>query len=156
ARAVAHADAPARGLARPLRALDLLPVANLVVDAERLRGFAHVLEDRRAVGDGLRLRPRPEPVAEGVHVRVGADARVAEQVPPAAERLARLEVGVRRVLAERLHVVRRADAGDAGADDQDVALVGTHRYQSGTGAYQKQCPPPRFTCNRPELRGGRP
>ena len=37
--------------------------------------LADVVEDGRAVGDGLGVRPRPERVPERVHVRVGADAR---------------------------------------------------------------------------------
>ena len=56
-----------------------------------LGGLADVREDRRAVGDRLVARPRPEREAERVHVRVGADARIAEQVPRAADALARLE-----------------------------------------------------------------
>ncbi len=50
--------------------------------------------DRGAVGDRLGLGPRLEVVAQGVHVAVGTDARIAEQVPGAADRLARFEDGV--------------------------------------------------------------
>src|SRR5207244_2662734 len=79
--------------------------------------------DRGAVGDRLGLRPRPEPVAERVHVGVRADARVAKQVPRAAEALARLEDRVRLAGTAVLQVVRGADAGQPGADDQHVEVV---------------------------------
>ncbi len=76
-----------------------------------------------AVGQHLQLVPRPELVAEGEHVGVGADARVAEQVPGAAEALAALEDrdGLVRELGGEL--AGRADAGQAGADDQDVEVL---------------------------------
>src|SRR5262249_30252925 len=78
----------------------------------------------RAVGDRLLLAPRLEAVAERVHVRVRADARVAEEVPGAADRVARLDDRVRLARAVALQVVRRADAGDPGADDEDVEVLG--------------------------------
>ena len=68
---------------------------------------------RSAVGDRLLVPPRLELVAERVQVGVRADARVAEQVPGAAGRVAGLEdrVASCRVLAPQ--VVGGADAGDA-------------------------------------------
>ena len=70
--------------------------------------------------------PRPELVAEGEHVGVGADAGVAEQVPGAAEPLAALQHrdGLVRELGGQL--AGRADAGQAGADDQDVEMLCVH------------------------------
>ena len=49
------------------------------------RGVADVARGCVAVGDRLRRRPRLEVVAERVHVGVGADARIPEQVPRAAD-----------------------------------------------------------------------
>ena len=76
-----------------------------------------------AVGDRLLAVPRPERVAEGEHVGVGPDARVAEQVPRAADGVAGLEDGVGRPRALGLEVVAGADAGQAGADDEDVEVL---------------------------------
>ena len=98
--------------------------SGVAVHAVLARRVAEVVEDRGAVGQGGVAAPRPEPVAERVHVGVGADARVAEQVPRPAAGLAPLEDGVRRrgqVLGE---VGRGADAGQAGSDDQHVDVLG--------------------------------
>ena len=89
----------------------------------RRRGVLQVLEDRRPVGDRLRLRPRPERVAERVHVGVGADAGIAEQVPRAADVGAAFEDRVGPARAALLQVTAGADAGNAGADDQDVEVL---------------------------------
>ena len=83
-----------------------------------------------AVGEHLQLVPRPELVAEGEHVGVGPDAGVAEQVPGAAEPLASLQHrdGLVRELGR--HLAGRADAGQAGADDQDVEMLCVHGIEA--------------------------
>ena len=101
----------------------LVPEAHLLVDARLARGLAHVLEDRRAVRERLLVRPRPEAVAERLHVRVRAHARVAEQVPGAADRLARLEDRVGEPGQAVLQMVGGADPGQTGADDHDVEVL---------------------------------
>ena len=55
-----------------------------------------------------------------MHVRVGADARVAKEVPGAADVPPALEDGEGRTRAAFLKVDCAAYAGDPGADDQDV------------------------------------
>ena len=122
--AALHLHGPARVGARPLGAHDPVPEADLALDAVLAGGLAHVVEDRRTVGDRLGLRPGPERVAEREHVRVRADARVAEQVPGAADVLARLEDRVGLAGALRLQLAAGADAGQAGADDQHVEMFG--------------------------------
>ena len=98
--------------------------ANLLVDAVVGGGLAHVIQNPRPVGDRLRLGPRPERIAQREHVRVGADAGIAKQVPGAADTVAALEDGVALARAFLLQVIARADAGEAGADDQDVEVFG--------------------------------
>src|SRR3546814_20418886 len=68
--------------------------------------------------------PRPERVAEGEHVRVGAHAGVAEQVPGASDGVAGLEDRIRRPGRLGLQVVPSADAGPPGADHADVEVLG--------------------------------
>ncbi len=83
--------------------------------------LAHVGED--LVGGGDRLAdPRLEAVAERVEIAVGADAGILVGQPGAAEALELLEHDERLLGALVLQVVRRADTGDAGADDQDVEV----------------------------------
>jgi hypothetical protein len=94
--------------------------ADAALDAVVAGRLAHVLEDRRTVGDRLGLLPRAKGIAEGVHVRVRADARVFEEVPRAADALARLEDRVGLLRAFRLQVTAGADARKAGTDDQHV------------------------------------
>src|SRR5207249_1793170 len=64
--------------------------------------------------------------AQGVHVRVRADAGIAEEVPRPADVVARLEDGVRPIRTARLQMVAGADAGDPGADDQHVEVLWLH------------------------------
>jgi len=87
--------------------------ANVLVDAELGSGVAQVLEDRRSVGDRLGGGPRLEAVAEGVHVAVRAHARVAEQIPGAAQVIAAFEDQIGPIRAQASASVAGADAGDA-------------------------------------------
>src|SRR3546814_5456321 len=72
--------------------------------------------------------PRPERVAEGEHVRVGAHAGVAEQVPGASDGVAGLEDRIRRPGRLGLQVVPSADAGQPGADHEDVEVLGGRHH----------------------------
>ena len=109
--------------ARPLGVHDARPEADPRVHAVLTGGVADVVEDRRAVGDGRGTGPGPEGVAQGVHVGVGADAGIAEQVPGAADRVAGLQDGVRLAGQLLLQVDSGADAGQAGPDDDHVEVL---------------------------------
>ena len=106
---------------------DLVAEADQPVRAVLGRRLADVAQDGGPVGDGLGLRPRPEDVAERVHVAVGADAGVAEQVPRPADRLARLKDQHGAAGTFLLQVVRRPDAGEPRADDDDVVVARLHQ-----------------------------
>ena len=69
-------------------------------------------------------RPGLEAIAEGVEVAVRADARIFVREPGAAEAFLRFEHDEARAGALVGEVVGAADAGDAGADDQDVEVLG--------------------------------
>ena len=116
-------DVPAGVGRRPVGGHDAMPEADVVVDALGGGGVLDVLQDRRAVDDRLLAAPRAERIAEGEHVRVRAHAGVAEQIPRAADGLPRLEDGVARPRAFILDVVAGADAGETGADDEDVEML---------------------------------
>src|SRR5690606_15676718 len=143
-------DRPARLLARPGGGDDPVAEPDPLFDPRLTGGVADVAEDRRAVGDRLRVHPGPEPVAERVHVGVGPDPWVAEQVPGATDRVARLENRVRLPGAALLQVVGGADTGEAGADDQDVSVFGLQallRHSTGFVAIAR-VPSPGSLCPR--------
>src|SRR6478672_2496636 len=106
--------------ARPLGAPDDVAEPDPADDAGLLGRGADVAKDRRPVGDRLRVGPRPEAIAERVHVGIGAHAGVAEQIPGAADRRALLDDRETLAGTTVLEVMRGADAREAGADDQDV------------------------------------
>src|SRR5438477_6592377 len=116
-----------------------MAVTNLLVDAVLGRGLAHVIEDARAVGDRLRLGPRLERIAEREHVAVGADAGIAEEIPGAADRITALEDDEALAQTFRLQMIARSDAGEAGADDEDVEMLRCHRVlRAGQTAVSRQ------------------
>ena len=125
-RALAHRalglHRPARLRRRPRRAFDAMVEADVLVDAVVDSGLAHVVQNPRSVGDRLRLGPRFERIAERIHVGVGADAGIAKQIPGAADAITPLEDDVALARAFLLQVIARADAGQAGADDEDVEM----------------------------------
>ena len=130
---VLQGQRPPRLLGGPVGADDLGAEPDLLVDAVLGGGLAHVPQDRRPVGDRLRLAPRLERVAECEHVGVRPDAGVAEQVPGAADGVAGLEDRVAATGALGLQAVAGADPGEAGTDHDDVEVLrggGGHASQS--------------------------
>jgi len=143
-RGALHGHHPATLLGAPARAGDAMTVADAPGHAVPGRRLADVAQDRRAVGQRARVLPRRERIAERVHVGVRADPRIAEQVPRAADLVARLEDRVAAVGTVAHEMAGGADARQAGADDQHVAVFGdrgTHAYRGsladGTRAYQE-------------------
>jgi len=94
----------------------------MLVNAVLTRGFADVVQDLGAIGDRLLLRPGAEAVSVGVHVRVRADAGIAEKVPGAPAGDTGLKDGVAHPRAARLQMAGRADTGQPGTHDQDVEV----------------------------------
>ena len=120
----ANGERPQGVLARPVAAHDLVLVADVLVDAVLRGGVLDVVEDVAARGDGALVLPRLEGVGERVHVGVGANTGVTEQIPGAAERRAAFEDRVLEVGHALGEAVTRADSGEAGADDDDVEHLG--------------------------------
>src|ERR1700722_19146124 len=100
-----------------------MPETDVRRDAALVGGLADVTQDGRTVGNGLGVRPRLEVVAQRVHVRIGADAGIAEQIPGAADALPGLEDGIALGGTALLQMVRGADAGQAVTDDEYVEEV---------------------------------
>ena len=140
-RPVGVADRPQGGRRVPGRRRHPVLEADVLVDAELLRRLLEIVQDGRAVGDGLGLGPRLEGEAQGVHVAVRADARIAEQVPGAAQMGPALEQRIGPVRTLILQVIGRADAGNPGADHQHVEVL--HRECSCPDGPTRPCGPVR-------------
>src|SRR5262249_28591473 len=74
------------------------------------------------VGDRLFTAPRAETIAERVHVRVGANPGIAEQVPGTAKRLAPFQDDEGLLRAVALEVIGYSDAGETCTHDDDVEI----------------------------------
>lgn len=108
---------------RPVRADDFLVEPDVLVDAVHGRRAFDVFEDRLAVGDGLALGPRTKAEAQRVHIGVGSDAGVAEQLPGATHGGALLQdrVGLGRTAV--LKMPGCTHAGDTRPHDHDVKML---------------------------------
>jgi hypothetical protein len=116
-------DGPAIVGARPGRRGDAMAIADVAREVVLLDHLAHVVQDLLGRGDRL-AGPRLEAIAEGVEVAVGADAGIAMGDPRPAVALLRFEHDEARAGALLGQVIGAAHAGDAGADDQDVEMLG--------------------------------
>src|SRR5262249_61652375 len=90
---------------------------DMTVDAEFMRGLAHIIEDSGPIGNGLRFFPRPERVREGEHIGIGANPREAEQVPGATNLRASLDNDASPAGTPCLQTVASRNAGKTGAAD---------------------------------------
>ena len=89
-------------------------------------GVLEVLQDGRAVGYRLAIGPGLKRVAQGVHVRVRTHARVAKQVPGAAQALAPFQNGKALTRAALLQVHCAANARQTRAHNQGVKVLQAH------------------------------
>src|ERR1700683_448355 len=72
----------------PRSAGNLMTETNFAVDAIFANSFLKIFENGRTTRDGFLVSPGAETEAERVHVRIGTDARIAEEVPGSANRVA--------------------------------------------------------------------
>ena len=117
--AATHGEPPLALGAGPGCRDDLMPVADVSAELVLLDHLAHVAQDFLGGGDRC-AGPGLETVAEGVELAVRAYAGVAVRDPGAAEAVLGFQHQVAGAGALGLEVVGSADAGDAGADDDDV------------------------------------
>ncbi|MNO95171.1 hypothetical protein D3C76_868050 [compost metagenome] len=119
-------ERPLALLAGPVGPQDFQPVVNLLVHTELLGGIGDVLANGRSIGEHLQFVPGTELIAKTEHVRIRTNTRIAEQVPGSAQLLAPFQDGQFLVGKCTLYMARRADAGEAGANDQDVEMLRFH------------------------------
>ncbi len=124
-------ERPARLGRRPLDPPHPVPEPHVAAQVLLVDRVVEVVEDRVTVGDGVVFGPRLPRVRVRLHVGVGAHARIAEQVPRAADRVARLEHRERQRRELGLQVVGGADAGHSGTDDDHVEPLLRVRVHAG-------------------------
>ena len=99
--------------------------ADVFVDAEFGCGLAKVRQDVRAIGNRLCRCPWLEAVAKCVHVTIGANAGIAEQIPRAAHVVAALEDHIGTIRAFLLEEIAGADSRDSGTNNNDIKMFHT-------------------------------
>ena len=130
---------PAIVITRPARRAYRVVVPDMRRDPVLVDDLAHVFQDfvRRC---DRRAGPRLEAVAESVEVAVRPDAGKAVGPPRAAEGFLGLEHDKARTGTLLRQVIGRADAGDAGADDHDIEMLGLRRWLCRQiGVLRHQC-----------------
>src|SRR5690242_6214979 len=115
-------DGPTVGLVRPTRRNNIVTVSNMLIEFVFGDHLAHVGPYLRSTRD-WRARPRLESIAERVKIAVGTDARIAVRKPRTAKALLGFEndeAGTRKLFRQ---MIRAANAGNAGADDQHIEML---------------------------------
>ena len=120
--------------ARPTGGRDLVAIADVTGEIVLGDDVAHVGADLGR-GRDRRAGPRLEAIAEGVQVAVRTDARIFVRPPGAAEVFLSLQHDETRARPLLGQVIGAAHAGDAGADDQDVEMLGLSRDGMAVGGF---------------------
>ena len=95
---------------------------DVAVNAIVRRGVADVIPDGWATRDGFVRVPRPKRKSQRVHIRIGADARIAEEIPSSADCIAGFQNRVGFSREGSLQMVSSINTGYAGAHDQHVKM----------------------------------
>jgi hypothetical protein len=132
-----RADCPGGVLCRPFGPLHQVLEADVTVDSMFFCGLVNVLENVRPVGDGLGILPGLEAESQRMHIAVGADTGVLEQIPGAAHVLAPLQYHIALAGTFGLQVHAGTDAGQARTDHDNVKIFCAHWVE-----------PPLFSSNR--------
>ena len=120
--------------------------SNVFPEIKFVHGFIEIVENRRTLGDRLVRNPRLETVSERMHVTVGPDTRVPEQVPGPPEIFATFENHERTVRAIALQKIAAADAGNSCTHDQDIKVLDHLAFPMAV--YRERPPGPRYPDRR--------
>src|ERR1700693_2966273 len=106
-----------------------MPQSDVAVDAIVRRGLADIIRDGGSTRTRLVRMPWPERKPESVHIRIGTDPWIAEQIPRSTDCIARLENRVGLSGKGSLQPVSSVDAGYSRANDQYVEMfLGLHQH----------------------------
>ena len=111
---------------RPFGSHHALTESHVAFQVVLSHGLTQVFHDRWPVGDRFLRLPWFELVAERVHVAIGANPRVLEEIPRATDVLATLENHEAAIGGFLLQVDSCADAGDSCAYNDDVEAFSGH------------------------------
>ena len=131
-------DRPPAILGGPAGRGDPVLVADVLVEAVLVDDLAEVGEDLLARRD-RRAAPRLEPVTVGEQVAVRAHPRVPMGPPGSAPVVLGVQDDEGSVGELVSQVVRGTDAGDPGADDEDVDMAGVLDLLGGLGGSGRGC-----------------
>jgi len=115
-----------------------MAVTNRLVYVVLGGSLAYVTQYRRTVCHRLVVAPRPEAIAERVHVGIGAHAGIAKQIPCATHPLAAFEYDetLRRTL--HLQMAGSANTRQPGAHDYHVEVFHSLKFTLEAGLYRNQ------------------
>ena len=85
--------------------------------------FIHVFPNSRAIGDRLVRGPGFEVITQGIHITIGANARIPEKIPRATNCISTLNNRKIRTGAVALKPHGGADTRKASTDNDDVKLI---------------------------------
>ena len=128
-------QAPKRVGTRPGGLHYLAVETNVLTDGIFVGGLVHIGEDGRSIGNGLLRPPGLEVVAEGMHIAVRPNTRVAIEIPCSPDGIATLEDRVGLPRAFLLQVIGRTDSREARAHNHDVKMThcpGSLRQKTST------------------------
>ena len=123
---ISSGDRPELVLTGPVSTLGGRVEADPVSNPEFFCGITDVVADGVATGKHLEFVPGPELVAEGEHVRIRADTRVAEQIPGAAHGRTFFQHDKALVRTGVGKVAGHADTGQARANDNYIEMFSSH------------------------------
>src|SRR5271165_5384821 len=127
-------DGPKIVAARPMRRIDLVPIADVPAEVVILDDFAEIGEDLGTRRD-RRADPWLETIAEGVEVAIRPNTRIPVGHPRAAEALLSVEYHEACARALLGEVIAAADPGDPGPDDDDIEMLSV----PGGALRERQC-----------------
>ena len=122
-RADLRLDGPERIGGGPRCTCDAVVEPDAAVDPVLFSGGLEVAQDGRTISNGPIAAPRSEAEPERVHVRVGANAGEAEQVPGSPKRVPLLQDGEALGWAVGFHEAGRPDAREPSPDNEHVDLL---------------------------------
>ena len=104
-----------------------MAISDGFVYTELSGGVADVIQYRGTIGDGLGVAPWAKAIAERVHVGVGANAGIAEEIPGATDRVTPFEYDEALIGAVHLQMTRSTNSRQPRAHDYDVHVLHSAR-----------------------------